>query len=117
MTEDWVHPEVTHGEARWQRNGVASVEAEGGEVQKGRSPWVNAKSCHGAEKLQEASRPVDKTLPRPRDRGVRGSWDENSLLRWAGRFQTHSQVQGGDHLWEVERGGVQPAPQAFGFCD
>lgn len=61
--------------------GVASVEAEGGKVQKGRSPRVNTERFRRTEKLRDTGRPADKSLPRPREWGVYGTWDENNHLR------------------------------------
>lgn len=94
------------------------MEAEGGECSKRK---VTRGEClRGAmrtEKLCAASRPVDKPWPRPRVRGVCVTWDESSELRWAGRFQADSQVQVIYKMWDVDRGGVMPASQAFGFCD
>lgn len=51
--------------------GVASVEAEGGKLEE-EGHWVDAQRCHGAEELWEAGRPVGKSLPRLRHRGVGG---------------------------------------------
>lgn len=65
---------------------VASVEAEGEKVQKGRSPSVNAERLHGVEKLRDTGRPADKPLQGPREWGVYGTWDENSHLRWSGQI-------------------------------
>lgn len=69
-----------------ERMGVASVEAEGGKVQKGRSPRVNAERLRGAKKLRDTGIPADKPLPGTKEWGVCGTWDENSHLRWSGQI-------------------------------
>lgn len=85
-----VHPAVKHMEHIVpRRTGVAGVEAEGGRFTKAGQRGV-CQRCQGAEKLWEAGRPVGQALPRPRDRSVRGTWDENSQLRGVGTFQIHS---------------------------
>lgn len=95
-----------------RRTGVAGVEAEGGRFTKV-GQRGGCQRCQGAEKLWEAGRPVAQALPRPRDRGVGGTWDENSQLRGVGTFQIHSRPRFRGAItcgkWRVE--GSSPHPR------